>query len=334
MPSAKQLLAKYREHQDINQKKETKDQETGPAFLRYAPIRKPAPKTPPASKRATEPFRVAVLPDVHVPRQDKKAWATALALIADFKPHGLVIIGDFADFESISHHPKNRPDLTKFASEYHEANLALDALQLAAGSAQTFYVEGNHEYRAVKYVNAFPHLDGLLSVPENLYILAPGTHVAMPLGLASPRRAPNKRVHVDLRGITWIPFRYHLRRAWKSPWGCGYMHSAKGNSSWGSGGANHAAYHANNVCPVSGCNIVVYGHHHTFQHSRTPAGNEAYCAGFLGDFDADEPAFDYAAGPSPWVTGMLFQEFQGDLHRTEEVYIKNGKALFRNRIFG
>jgi hypothetical protein len=78
----------------------------------------------------------------------------------------------------------------------------------------------------------------------------------------------------------------------------------------------------------------VYGHHHTFQHFRSAAGYEAYCSGFLGDFDADEPAFDYAAGPSPWVTGMLFQEFRGDLAFTEEVYIKGGKALFRGRIFG
>jgi hypothetical protein len=111
------------------------------------------------------------------------------------------------------------------------------------------------------------------------------------------------------------------------------MHSAKGNGSWGSGGKNHAAYHADNVGPVSGCKTIVYGHHHTFQYYRNAAGYEAYCAGFLGDFDSDEPAFDYAAGPSTWQTGMLLQEFSGDHHLTQQISINNGRAIFGGALY-
>lgn len=276
--------------------------------------------------------RIATIPDTHCPRQDQKAWNTALAIVREFQPHFGVIIGDFADLESLSHHPRNRPDITKVKWEFEVTNRALDQVQDASPNTKWFYVEGNHEYRAVKYTNAFPQLEGLLSVPENLYILPPGTHkpIASSLDLQG---SVKKRVHVDLRGITWIPFRKYLRRAWKSPWGCGYMHSAKGNGSWGGGGVHHAAYHANNIGPVTGCRVTVYGHHHSFQHFRSTAGYEAYCSGFLGDFDADESAFDYAGGPSPWVTGMLVQEVNGSLISTENIYIENGKALHRGKLY-
>lgn len=314
-----------------NEKKHECCHSNGSRLFRYLPASTKPTKTPTKPSKGIEGFRVAVVPDTHVPRQEKKTWATALALVRDYNPHAVVIIGDFADCEALSHHPKNRPDLVKFASEMYETNIALDCLQDAAPGAKFYYVEGNHEYRAVKYVNAFPHLDGLLSVPENLFILAPGTHKPTPN--STLHRSRNPRLHVDLRGMEWIPFRKYLRRAWVSPWGCGYMHSAKGNGAWSGGGVNHASYHANNVGPVSGCKLIVYGHHHSFQHFRNPAGYEAYCCGFLGDFDADEPAFDYAGGPSPWQPGIVFQEFLGELSTTFNVPIVNGRAIFRGSLY-
>jgi hypothetical protein len=111
------------------------------------------------------------------------------------------------------------------------------------------------------------------------------------------------------------------------------MHSAKANGGLGSSGKHHAAYHADNVGPVSDCKIIVYGHHHSFQFYRNAAGYEAYCAGFVGDYDADEPAFDYAGGPSPWVTGILLQEFNGPLVSTEQITINKGRALFRGNLY-
>lgn len=323
------LDAKVKREQSGREEQE----EVTPAWKRYLPYHGiPLKATKVSTRTSPETTRVAVIPDCHVPRQEKKSWASSLAIVRDLNPHAVVLIGDFADLESLSHHPKNRPDLTKLATEYYETNVALDALQSAAPSAKFYYCEGNHEYRAVKYVNAFPHLDGLLSVPENLYILPPGAH--KPIPSTGPDRRTSHRVHVDLRGITWIPFRNHLRRAWKSPWGCGYMHSAKGNSALGSmSGRHHAAYHADNVGPISECKTIVYGHHHSFQYHRNSAGYEAFCAGFLGDFDADEPAFDYAGGPTPWVTGMLIQEISGTLIHTEQVEIKQGRALFRGALY-
>jgi len=221
----------------------------------------------------------------------------ALALLREFRPDKVVIIGDFCDLEALSHHPKNRPDVTRLSWEYYECNTLLDRFQNAAPSADWYYLEGNHEYRAIKFANSLGTLDGLLDVPQNLHILP----------------VDDARRHDDLRGIVWLKFEDYLGKAWVAPWGegnFGYLHSAKANKNgMGAGGLYHAAYHANTIGPISRCAVTVYGHHHTFQMFRSTAGYEAWCCGFLGDLN--EKAFLYAAGPTNWLNGVLLQEIDG-----------------------
>jgi hypothetical protein len=113
-------------------------------------------------------------------------------------------------------------------------------------------------------------------------------------------------LNLKKRRITWIPLRTHTRRCWIAPWGTGYMHSAQSNRKPQSG-QSHSAYHANVVGPLSGCRHITYGHSHTFQSYRSPAGFTADCSGFLGNFDADDPAFDYDSGPNTWTLGVLYE---------------------------
>jgi len=242
---------------------------------------------------------IFVLPDAHIPHQDPKAWRCAIKLLGELQPDEVVIIGDFADLESLSHHVKNRPELTKLKGEYEVCNGALDQVQMAAPGAHWTYIEGNHEYRAVKHTNTVvPHLDGLLDVPAAL--------------------------NLEQRHISWVPMRKSLRRAWVSPWGVGYMHAADSNGRTRPG-KHHAAMHANLVGPASHCPVVVYGHHHSFQSYRSSAGYEAHCCGFLGDFDADDTAFDYNSGPTPWVIGVLLQRVDRGLVTTTQVPIYQGR---------
>ena len=44
-----------------------------------------------------------VFPDIHFPNEDKKAFGCALNVIKAVKPSAFLLIGDFADGESVSH---------------------------------------------------------------------------------------------------------------------------------------------------------------------------------------------------------------------------------------
>jgi predicted phosphodiesterase len=252
--------------------------------------------------------RIFVIPDAHIPNQDKRAWKITLRMLEDFQPTKVVIIGDFGDFESVSHHPRTRPEIVHFKQECELVNDGLDAIQHAVHPrTQVVYIEGNHEYRVVKHTNtSVPHLAGLLNLESALSLAK--------------------------RRVIWVPLRATMRRAWVSPWGVGYLHSAQANGKV-KANAGHARLHAELIGPVSNCKLTIYGHHHGFQHYRSAAGYEAYCCGFLGDYDSDNPTFDYEAGPTPWTTGVLVQEVSGDLVETREVPIRDGKALFGGQLY-
>jgi predicted phosphodiesterase len=252
------------------------------------------------SKR--QPVDVIVIPDAHVPHHNKRAWRCVLGLLSTVQPKQIVIIGDFLDLESLNHHPRNVPEITHLKPELEAGNHALDQIYEASPSSRVTYLEGNHEYRVTKYINtASPELEGLLDVPGFL-------------------RLKDRR-------ILWVPFRSHIRHPWISPWDVAYLHSAKANSRNNPGGS-HAAFHANTIGPSSRCATTVYGHHHTFQHYRSSAGYEAFCCGFLGDYDSDDPTFDYEAGPTLWTIGCLYQRSDRGIITTTNIPIVNGRHGF------
>ena len=45
--------------------------------------------------------RVVVFPDIHFPNEDKKAFACALNVLEKLKPNAFLLLGDFADGESV-----------------------------------------------------------------------------------------------------------------------------------------------------------------------------------------------------------------------------------------
>jgi predicted phosphodiesterase len=99
--------------------------------------------------------RVFLLPDTHAPYHDKKAFRTALAVIAGGGYRTVVCMGDFADFAAVSSHPKDPSRLLPFDQEVKGVNRALDELDAAckAGKVhQKKYLEGNHETRLARFV--------------------------------------------------------------------------------------------------------------------------------------------------------------------------------------
>jgi predicted phosphodiesterase len=264
------------------------------------PEKGPAPKHP-----KVETKRIAVLPDKHVKANDRKACAVARGIIKDFAPHRVVIIGDYMDMESLSHYPKRRPDITRLSEEYYEANVELDADQGAAPDAAWTYLEGNHEGWADKYAAIFGHLDGMLSVPQSLYI---------------EPRSDYHREAANLRGMTWVPLG-------KQPVvldGVGFLHGVFESK-------HHAAAHAENLGPSVGVRTLVAGHTHDFQSYTSAAGFQCFHCGFLGD--PSSIAFAYTRGkPRPWRHGLLLIEVTGELVTVTQVPILNGRAVLSGRV--
>lgn len=260
------------------------------------------------SSKARETSRGIVIPDVHVPHAHKAAWECTLGILKDWQPEFGVIIGDFMDCEALSRHAKSKPDLTRLASEYYATNVALDELQSASPNTIWTYLEGNHERRAVKFMNEQGNLDGMLSVPENLYIT---------------KRASNyhRDGDVKLRGMTWIPYEQQPYITAHSAYYHGYHYTNK----------QHAATHADQFCfSKAQGRPLFYGHMHTFQHYTSSNGSFAQCIGFLGD----EDALKYTEGrPNPWVHGLVTQEVSGSAMTYTTVKFDNERTVFNGKVY-
>lgn len=108
--------------------------------------------------------RILFVPDTHVPYEDKKAFALLLEAAKVFKPDEIVIMGDFADFYSVSAHDKSP---ARGQSLVVEVNAVLDALARLGKYARSkkTYLCGNHEDRLARYLSQrAPALYGALDV--------------------------------------------------------------------------------------------------------------------------------------------------------------------------
>jgi predicted phosphodiesterase len=262
------------------------------------------------SATPAEVTRIAVVPDWHQPLSDPKVTNCALGVLKELNPHVGVIIGDYGDFEALSGHERSKPDLVKLANEYRLLNHSLDALQNATPSTKWVYIEGNHERRAKRFMAEQGRLDGMLNVPVNLYIERKDENYFRDSGVA-------------LRGIEWVPYE-------KQPYFIG-AHSAYYHGHHYS--AQHHAYKHALVFSSSSCEnrTVFYGHRHVYQAHRAENHCEAVCVGFLGD----ERALEYTNGrPTPWVTGLVYQEALGEHMDHSFVHIKKGSAIFKSKLIG
>jgi len=114
---------------------------------------------------------VFVIPDTHVPYHNKRAFELALRAYKSIRgKKQVVIIGDFADFYSVSSHSKDPERRHRLLDEIHEINKALDQLEAVAGKDVTF-IEGNHEDRLRRYIwDKAPELSQISNLPGLLHI--------------------------------------------------------------------------------------------------------------------------------------------------------------------
>jgi len=101
-------------------------------------------------------FTICVVPDVHTPYHDPVAWAVLLDYIERGRPGGVVQLGDFSSFDSVSSHPHDPKKVLSLEDEVKGSNLALDELDRACrrggiARGNKWLTTGNHEERLDRY---------------------------------------------------------------------------------------------------------------------------------------------------------------------------------------
>lgn len=95
--------------------------------------------------------RILFIPDTHIPYHDQRAWKLLLKVASSWKPDIIAILGDFADFYSVSSHDKDPGREASLFSEVKQVRLALDQLEALRAKRQ-IYIQGNHEQRLERYL--------------------------------------------------------------------------------------------------------------------------------------------------------------------------------------
>jgi hypothetical protein len=184
--------------------------------------------------------KLIVLPDLHVPRQDKKSLAAVERYMRDGGFDGGVQLGDFVDLSCISRHVKDdlKAQNQRITEETDEGNRVLDRWQKYVPKWDI--IQGNHEYRAEAYVAKNPQVEGVIDIPRLLDLKG--------------------------RGIKWVPY-----------WSLGkILKYGKANFIHGCYVNKH---HANKHVEHYGCNIF-YGHCHDVQeYSHVLHGDDSTLVG-------------------------------------------------------
>ena len=173
-----------------------------------------------------------VIPDMQVPYHDERSLKAVEKFMADHKWDYYINLGDFMDFDSISSFNANKMRLVegrRLLEDYKIGNNILDRHQKIVKrrnkAAKFVLLEGNHEERMERYIDANPTVEGLLEV-----------EVALKL---------------KERGFEWV--RYYDRENYFRLGKATFIH-----------GQYTPKYHAYKHVDNWGCNVF-YGHLHDVQ---------------------------------------------------------------------
>lgn len=123
------------------------------------------PSEPPPSPSTT---RVLFVPDAHFPHEDKRAWALMLKAARGWRPHQVIVLGDLADFFTVSFHPKSPDRKANLEREIESLSEALTDLE-SLGAEKRVFLSGNHENRLDRYlIQHAPALYSMMRLPEIL----------------------------------------------------------------------------------------------------------------------------------------------------------------------
>lgn len=110
------------------------------------------------------PDKILIVPDVHSPYVDYVAWRAMMGFARQWRPTTIKVLGDFADFYSVSFFDKDPKRASNLLEECKVANALLDELD-DLGAQRKLFCEGNHEARASRYIRQrAPALEGAVTL--------------------------------------------------------------------------------------------------------------------------------------------------------------------------
>lgn len=238
-----------------------------------------------------------VVPDVHLPKEDKRAVAALEAYLADEWWDGWVCLGDLLDCESISDfdrdYPRRRVAAPTVQEQFDYANGWLDRhlglVRQRNADARLALLSGNHEFRTERYADRNPELSGLVNVERQL--------------------------RLKDRGVEYVDF-----------WGKGELYRL-GKLYIGHGAytvQNHAAKHVRDY----GANLI-YGHVHDIQshYIRRRGSNHPLMAQSIGCLCRYDQAY-MRGRPTNWMHGFaVVYLFSDGTFQVGQVAIINGRFV-------
>lgn len=96
--------------------------------------------------------KIVILPDIHVPAHNKKLLWAVLEFLKDFQPHIVILIGDVADVFALSRWPAPPRVVKNMQRELDQTRRLVDKIIEVSGCYHLFYIMGNHEDRAYRYL--------------------------------------------------------------------------------------------------------------------------------------------------------------------------------------
>ena len=94
--------------------------------------------------------RILIVPDTHIPFEDKKAVDLMFKVAKDLKPDHVIHLGDMVDFYALSFHDKDPKRATCLEDELEEGKLFLRRLK-ALGAKTNVLCGSNHHDRIIRY---------------------------------------------------------------------------------------------------------------------------------------------------------------------------------------
>lgn len=213
--------------------------------------------------------RALIIPDCHIPYEDKRAYQLMLDVAQEIKPDEIVILGDYADFYGVNSHGKSPSISETLEDEIYEVHARLRELKKLFPKSKRVFIEGNHEYRLARYIqNKCPDLYGLLNV--------------------------NSLLELNCYGFEFIPY------------GPNQKYSVLGSKLFARheplAGGKHVAQNTVEKAMKS----VIFGHTHRLQEAQTVAMDgqnfRGISSGWLGDHT--HPVMQYVKGHHQWAHGF------------------------------
>jgi predicted phosphodiesterase len=238
-------------------------------------------------------WRVLVIPDTHVPFEDKRAYELMLNVAKSLRGlKEIVLLGDYADFFHVTAHKKSLYVGLDFKEERHLVCSRLRELQTIFPEVKKTFICGNHEQRLESYLrDKAPELFGIIDIPEFLAL--------------------------DLYGFDYVPYgpfqRYEITE------GLYARHEPI------AGGVNHARGTVSKAV-----DSVIYGHTHSVQeaHIVSLSGELMFgiSSGWLGD--KHHPVFSYLKGHAQWALSFTIIDVLSNgvwFHHSVNIKIKGDR---------